>query len=244
MVTRYGVWLDGLPMEELDPAIYITDVQEQAPQMNVVTAPRAMGDGLFVTHRARERLSVIVRFAIREYDTARRKDAMQKIISWARAGKYLAISDRPGQRLRVEVDAMPTITSALKWTQELTLTFVAYAMPFWQSEYPEIIATSDVASRFVPGDAVKASVDVVITPTGSAVTVAVGSSRITLEGVADAIEISHGDDGVLRITSGGASILAKRTPESSDDLLAAPGEINRFSISGGSATFRVRGVWL
>lgn len=244
MQTRYGVWLDGQPMDGLDPSIYITDIQEQAPQMNIMTVARAKGDGLFVTRRARERLSVVVRFAIREYDTARRKGVMQQVIAWAKTGKYLAISDRPGQRLRVEVDAMPTITSALKWTQELSITFAAYALPCWQDEYPLTMPVSGERTGYVSGDAFMSLVDATITPDGDTVTVRAGNSSITLEGVSGEVEISHGDDGILRITSGGASILAKRTPDSSDDLFAVPGQINHFAVEGGEAVFRVRGWWM
>lgn len=244
MITRYGVWLDSLPLHELDPTIYITDIQEQPPRMDVQTSPRAGGPGMFVTKRTRQSLSVVVRFAVREYDVTRRKAVMQKIIAWAKGGKYLAINDRPGQRLRVEVDTMPTITSALKWTQELSITFTAYAMPFWESDTPDIITTAGTASMLVQGDADTALVDAEIIPTGFAVTVSAGNSSITLQGVSGPVSLSHGDDGILRITSGGASILSKRTPASSDDLTAIPGQENTFAVTGGEATFTARGRWM
>ena len=243
MMTRYCVWLDGLALHEIDPAIYITDIQEQPAQMNVQTVPRANGDGLFVARRNRDSISVLVKLAIREYDVALRKGIMQKIVTWARAGKYLSINDRPGQRLRVTVDTMPTITSALKWTQELSIVFTAYALPYWENEEPETLTTSGTASMVVPGDAERALVDVTIVPTGNTVTVSAGNTSITLNGVSDVVEISHGDDGILRIVSQGESILSKRTPESTDDLLAVPGQENAFAASGCVATFRVRGVW-
>lgn len=243
MLTRYGVWLDNISLHEIDPTIYITDIQEQPAAMNVLTHPRAAGNGLFVTRRTRDSLSVLVKLAIREYDVTRRKAIMQKIIAWAKGGKYLAINDRPGQRLRVEVDTLPTIASALKWTQELAITFTAYAFPFWVNEYPDTLTTSGAASMMVMGDADSAPVDVSITPSGNTVTIRADNTTMTVNDVSGNVEISHGDDGILRIVSNGESILSHRTPESSDDLTATPGRMNDFSIEGGTAVFRVRGVW-
>lgn len=243
MTTRYSVWLDGLPLHEIDPTIYILDIQEDPAQMDVSTAPKAGGVGRFVVTRQRQTLSVTILFAIREYDVTRRKAIMQKVIAWAKGGKYLAINDRPGQRLRVEVDELPTIQSALRWTQALAVTFTAYAFPFWENDYTDSLTTSGAASMMVMGDGDTAPVDVSITPSGSTVTVKADKTIITLQDVLGNVEISHDDDGILRIMSNGKSILSHRTPESSDDLTATPGRVNDFSVTGGTATFRVRGVW-
>lgn len=243
MMTRYGVWLDGLPLHELDPAIIVTNIIEQPAAVDVVSYPRARGAGTRVTKRTRRSLSVSVRFRIWEYDVTRRKAVLQKVIAWAKGGKYLAVNDRPDQRLRVEVDELPTIQSSLHWQQEISLTFTAYALPFWENDYTDSLTTSAAASMSVAGDADSAPVDVSITPSGSTVTVKADKSTITLKNVSDNVEITHGDDGILRILSNGVSILSHRTPESSDDLTVTPGRVNDFSVEGGTATFCVRGVW-
>lgn len=243
MMTRYSAWLDGLPLHEIDPTIYILDIQEDLAQVDVSTAPKAGGSGRFVVTRQRQTLSVTILFAIREYDVTRRKAIMQKVVAWAKGGKYLSINDRLGQRLRVEVDELPTIQSALRWTQELAITFTAYAFPYWENDYTDSLTTSGAASMTVIGDGDTAPVDVSITPSGDTVTVKADQTTITLTNVSGNVEISHGDDGILRIVSSGESILSHRTPESSDDLTATPGRVNDFSIEGGTAIFRVRGVW-
>lgn len=243
MRTRYGVWLDGLPLHELDPTILLTNIIEQPAAVDVVSYPRARGAGTRVTKRTRRSLSVSVRFRIWEYDVTRRKAVLQKVIAWAKDGKYLAVNDRPDQRLRVEVDELPTIQSALHWQQEISITFTAYASPFWESAYTDSLTTSGAASMSVAGDADSAPVDVSITPSGDTVTVRADQTTITLTDLSGAVEITHGDDGLMRIMSGGESILSHRTPESSDDLTATPGRVNDFSVEGGTATFRVRGVW-
>lgn len=245
MSTRYQVWLDGLPMHGLDPAIIVTDIMEETASMDVVTHPKASGDGLHVAKRTRQSLSVVVRFCIYEYSVTRRKAVMQQIVAWAKAGKYLSINDRPDQRLRVEVDELPTIASAMKWTQELSVTFTAYAMPYWEDEEATTVSVANggTSSVYVPGDADRAVVNATITPTATTVTVQAGNTSITLEGVTKAVEISHGDDGILRIVSGGEGIMAARAPESDDELTVTPGATNDFGVSGGTAVFSVRGVW-
>lgn len=245
MITRYEAWLDAIPLSGIDPAIYITDIQEKEPIMNVVTVARSAGDGLFTLRRSREALSVQIKFQVREYDTARRKDIAQKIAAWAKNGGMLAISDRPRQVLRVEMDAAPRVTSALKWTQELSLTLTAYAFPYWQEDTPEELQTGGTASIMVQGDAPRAMVDAVVNASASTVSVSVGDQTITLADISTGpLEIRHGDDGILRILSNGAPVLSKRTTNSADDLFALPGEENTFSVSGGTATFYVRGAWL
>ena len=244
MMNRYGVWLDGLPLHEIDPSIILTDIIEQPAVVDVISYPRAQGSGLRIAKRTRQSLSVSVRFAIWEYDVTRRKAVMQKIVTWAKSGKYLAINDRPGQRLRVEVDSMPTIQSALKWTQDLTITFTAYAMPFWESDDVHMLTTSDVASMMIMGDGDQTLVDATIQVEEEGdVTVKADNTTITLTDVSGTINITHGDDGILRITAGEDSLLSHREPKSSDDLIATPGRVNEFSVIGGTATFRVRGVW-
>lgn len=245
MMSRYGVWLDSLPLNEIDENIIITDIQEEPAETDAATYPRGYGDGIFFGRRSRRSLSVVVRFVVYEYNVTRRKTIMQKIVSWAKGGKYLTINDRPGQRLRVEVDSLPTITSALKWTQELSITFTAYAVPYWEEEAATVVNATNAAiySAEIPGDADRAMVDAIVQASNTTVTVKVNKTTISLKDVSGTVEITHGDDGILRILSNDENILSKRTPESSDDLIAIPGQTNEFSVSGGTAIFSVRGVW-
>ena len=73
MQTRYEVKMNGAALSALDDSIYITDIQEEAPRMEVSTIGRAGTDGQTMTAEKRLSLSVRVTFAIRAYDTARRK---------------------------------------------------------------------------------------------------------------------------------------------------------------------------
>ena len=136
MRTRYDVYMDNLPLSAVDPAIYVTDVQETQPAYDTTAMARARGDGSRVTRRVRDSLQVRVYFAVRETDVGRRRDIIQRAAAWAMGGRYLAIGDRPGQRLRVVCDTLPSVTSALRWTQDLIMVFTAYAMPYWEADTP------------------------------------------------------------------------------------------------------------
>lgn len=252
MMTRYGVWMDEIPLHEIDPAVYVIDIEESVPAVNVMTSGRGMGDGTHVLSRRRQSLSVTVRVMVHEYDIAKRKEIFGKIAEWATNGKYLMISDRPGQRLRVSCDIPPTAGSSLRWTNIVSVTFTAYEKPYWEdTEKTTISKTGESGSMTmnVPGNAGKTTVDVKVENTGGAAitdfTVAVGDTQFAFPGINIApgatASYEYDDEGILHIPA------QNRTPESSDDLLAVCGANNAVSFTAsGSCTVTVsaRGRWL
>ena len=135
MITRYGVWIDGQGLQDIAPAIYITDIIEEAPDEPFETAPLSGYEGSRITSRARRSLMVTVHFAIREYDVMRRRGILQKVREWAQDGG-LTTSEHQDQRLRVVCTGLPVISSAQKWTEQLAVQFTAFALPYWQDMYP------------------------------------------------------------------------------------------------------------
>lgn len=253
MTTRCPVWLDGQGLHEIDPRIIITDVCENPPAMLLATAARAQGDGMRLLRRTRQSASVTVRFLIREYAAAQRKALLQKVSAWAQ-GTTLAIGDRPGQHLHVSADALPTVTSMLKWTEELSVTLTAYALPYWQSDAPAALTTAASGSLMVEGTAPYAQADATLLTGGLAnttvLTVQVDDTTITLEGLSlppgSEVTFTHDEQGRLHIACGGASLLAFRTAASADDLLAVPGRSNTVSCHADqpvTAAFSIKGVW-
>ncbi len=252
MMTRYSAWLDGVALHEIDPAIYIMDIEESTPQINTLTANRGTGDGMILLSRRRTGLQVNIRVMIHEYDTIKRKNIMQRIAAWALKGKYLTISDRPGQRLRVICTAPPVINSALKWTNTLNITFTAYAVPYWENEITTkatITGSSGTAEMRVPGTAEKTPVEATVQNTGSGtltqLTLTVGATKMAFAGLNVAagasMHIYYDDDGVLRLPIG------QRTAESSDELLAVCGENNALAVTANTAvsvTFEARGRYV
>lgn len=257
MRTRYDVYMDNLPLDAIDPAIYVTDVQETPVSYDATTMQRAKGDGLRVLRRLRDSKQVRVAFMVRETDVGRRRDIVQRVAAWAMGGKYLALGDRPGQRLRVLCETLPGITSALKWTQELTMVFTAYAMPYWEAETPTRASFTGTSGTAVIRNAGTAPcfLEAEISNTSGATldTVMLGMDGQALSftglalGAGKTLKIYYDDKWILRAEVDGASVLSKRTSGSDDDLILPTGKATTVTISADKAvsvTLKARGLWL
>lgn len=250
MITRYKVWMGDVGLHDLDDSIYITDIKEKTPYINAVTAAKPLGGGLHLLRLRRDSLSVVVRFAIRKYDTAQRKRIMSKVRAWAQEG-YLSINDRPGQRLYVVCEKPPALESALKWTAEMEMTFTAYGCPWWEDETASTATytgKSGTATLNNPGD-VAGVLEATITPSAalSSFTISANGCSFALSGLSvaasSAIEISHTPDGVLSIKNGSISLLGKRSAKSADEIPINPGN-NAISFTADKSctvTFSTRG---
>lgn len=241
MITRYRVWMDGRALDAVDEAVCILDIQESAPSVNVKTQAPARGDGLRMLRRSRERLDVTISLAIREQDVTRRKEIAGRINAWAQ-GKYLAVNDRPTQQLAVLLTTPVMVSSALKWTDTLRLTFTAYESPWWEDAFPSSARMSAGATGSgtlpLPGNLGNARVEVHAEAMAacSNLTLNCGRTQLRFEGlnmVAQETLHVHYKDGVQRITitgpGGERCALAMRTTDSDDDLLAASGGVTAVS---------------
>lgn len=167
MTCRYEVTLNGVSLASLDPSILITNVQYEPPNYAPTTTTIANRHGARVLKRQKGRAAVTVRFMVRAYGIADRQSVLQDIISWARDGGDLRINDRPGQFLQCICDQLPAVDSVRDWTAEMSITFAAYAIPYWQEvEYTTVTipvaGTSTLGAfgeMYVPGNAPKALVE-------------------------------------------------------------------------------------
>ena len=253
MKTRFEVYLNDISLSSLNDNLAITDISYPAPVIDHTVAQYAGRDGGFISSSRKSEAVVVITFELHIYNTQDRQAACQEIITWARSGGKLQTSDRRDQFLRCVCRKPPSIESALKWNDPLTVEFAAYAIPYWQSIHASettLTGTSATGRLFVPGNG-KASADVKITASAalSSLTVGFGSTSITLSGLTasagDVITFSHDENGTLFIKQGTASLLLRRTPASSDDLTAACGTVP-ISITASSsveAVFSVKGVW-
>ena len=250
-MKRYQVWLDGRNLHDIDPAIRVIDVKEHVPACRLDVLPRAMGDGQHVTRRSRDALSVTVSFVIREYAPQRRKAILQEILVWAQ-GSVLQLGDRPGQQLTVEADALPSLQSALKWTEACAVTFTARNIPYWEASFP---AESTTAVLEPQGNVPCCPLDIRWTSqqTGN-ITLAIETplSRMVFSdmpvSVGQTFVVFH-TAGLLAATVAGQDALPFRTPESSDDLLipCGTGSTVTITVDGTPAagyTLSARGRWL
>lgn len=251
MITRYSAWMDGKALHDISPSIYVMDIEESTPVVNVFTAPKGMGDGMIVSSHKRQGLTVTIRVMVHEYDTVKRKEILQRIAAWATKGKYLAISDRPGQRLRVHCYNPPVTPSALKWTNTMSVVFTAYEMPYWEDAKPKEVTLSGLtgSGKIRPIGTVESTpVEVTISGNRSTLTklsLTVGDTKFVFQNLYTAaggeIRLYYDENGLLRIPSG------SRTPESSDELIAKCGEDNVVSFTANTAvtvTFYARGRYV
>ena len=257
MRTRYDVYMDNLPLDAVDPAIYVTDVQETPVSYDATTLKRAKGDGLRVLRRLRDSKQVRVSFMVRETDVDRRRDMIQRAAAWAMGGRYLSLGDRPGQRLRVVCDTLPSVTSALRWTQDLIMVFTAYAMPYWEADTPirasftgksgtASIRQAGTASCFLEADIANTSGATLTSLSMTADGQKMAFSGLAL-GAGKTLKIYYDENWILRAEVDGASVLAQRTEDSADDLILPPGRSTTVTIEAShavSVTLKARGLWL
>lgn len=254
-LTRYTCAINGQGLQDIDPTIFITDIQESAPKIKTQTVSNAIHDGLRLTRVQRQSLSVSVTFCIREYDTERRKAIADKVCEWAQDG-WLTIGDRMWQRLLVTCDRLPVITSALKWTDHLTVGFTAYALPYWQAMFPATVTfsgTNGVVSITPDGTAdcfleaeVKAEAGTV-----DIVGLSANGRFISFNGLGltqgKTLSIGYDDANHLQyMRIGDTPVFSKRIRESADDLILHPKRPNSIGLeASGRSTFiiRARGLW-
>lgn len=258
MVTRYEVWLNKKSLSAIDPAIYIRDISYEAPVFTQTANEINGHDGQRMTNRHARSTTVAVGFEIHEPDTARRQDICRKIQMWAAQGGNMTTNDRPGQQLRVICDNPPVISSTLKWTQPLRMTFTAYEQPYWEDEYPRR-ATVDAANKqktlYAPGNGAPTRVEVEV-KNGSgtsvdALTLKAGGTTFEFVGLGlasgETLMIGYDENALLHAKVGEVSKLGCRTPSSDDDLMIRTGKMENVSIeapAGVSATFKARGLYM
>lgn len=253
MSNRFTCAMNGVAPESLDPAIRVTDLTEMSPRMRVQTQPAA-GHGLRVLKQVRESLTVRISLIIAEYDPAARREALQKLNAWAARGGWLTVSDRPGQRLRIDYCTLPAMC-ALGWTDEIQLECTAYTVPFWEAVTENAAAVTSGGVLTLPGSAedCPVSCDVVNTGGGALTTVTLtcGGTSMTFEGLeiqpGEFLRVSATGGGVLSATAGDVSVLMRRTAGSHDLLLADAGASTAVAVTADqsvSATFRARGRYV
>lgn len=253
MLTYFDAALNGEWLSELDESIYVLDIQERAVE-RVVSSAWEMKNGLRFQRRLRSSQSVTVVFYITTPDPNKRAEVLQDIQAWARKGGLLEVNSRTDQTLQVKCEQLPLVTSASKWTDQLTMTFTAYEFPFWKDRTAASVTITEQGS-LLPGGAVdEMPCDAKITNTGTAAVtslrVSASDTFLAFEGISlptgGALEITHDEKGILYARIGSQSVLNDRTTDSSDDLLVSGGEKNLLAVESNgsvSARFAVRGVY-
>lgn len=263
MRTRYDCLLDGVSLAQVDESLCVTDIWEEAPQMKWKTVRPARGGGMLLTDAHREALRVTVRFAIRESRVGRRAQVMEAVQFWCR-GTRLQLNTRPGQVLVGRCTALPHTESALRWTEELAMTFTAWRVPYWQSEQESRLTLKGsgeaAGTLFIDGNAEEAPVSVWVKNTSSAacdsVTVRCGDTFMSFSGLGlaagETLRVACDEEDVLSLSIAGTdgavrSAMGLRTGDSADELCLICGKRGAVSVQmNGSfeAVFSARGRWV
>lgn len=255
MRTRYSAWINGQGLQDIDDSIYIVDIVEQEPDTEIMKTERSMGSGTHFLRVNRHSLTVVIRFAVRERDPARRASVVERIRGWAQSG-YLTLSDKPGRRLYVVCDRFP-VGSSMRWADTLEISLTGYDVPWWEDEREETVTitphltSNDLYSGngaiFMPGY-VSSPANAVMTAKGN-----VNSFRITrgdgrvirFENLGmesgDVFTVSHDERGIVAFAVNGESVMDKRTASSDDELTLDPGNNKVYTHGDGDYIARIYG---
>ena len=249
----YDVFLDGQPLTAISPYIHIANVSELTPERSIETAARPCSFGSWVLNDHLNSLGVKVQFAILTSDYALRKDICSRVAQWAQEGQFLAISDRPNQRLQVRCTALPVIDSAQEWGKLLSMTFTAYPLSFWEADSPVTVRSTSVSAshtlHLTPvGNQRETYLDFTITAASnlSEVTVSANGYHITFANLSmkagDELVVEH-VRGILiaNIVSGTSKTpcLANRTTDSSDEVIVFAGKGNETTVRANASVTAV-----
>lgn len=258
MILSRRVALNGVNLDELHDSIVIRSVDPGVPSETIQAANRMGGSGQRITGEHWETLEVSVAFAIdiSKRDMQLRRTVFDTAIDWARQKGWLTLNWMTGRRMYVDKVIYPSSGDMWAWTDEYTITFRAYHVPFWQADTAVqsstvTAATSGNVTIQVNGDT-ESVLDILFAnksgATANSFSVTAAGNTIALTGMglggSDTLRIHHGTDGILRILAGNASVYEKYTGD--DDLYVSPGNIavSYTSDRAGILTVQNYGRWI
>lgn len=251
MITRVSAALNMTDLSSVDPAIVLQSVKESPPVIEVTAGNRAGLDGQYIQRISKKTRDVTISFGILipKTDPFNRAAVLQRVCAWAAAGGDLTVSYRDRQKLRVVCVELPEVAGVDQWTDVYSITFRAYAVPYWQSmdrESANLSATSSGSGTLTVKESGGGKLSFnAYNSSGSTcdtVTVTANGKSIAFSdlGLAngETLVVDYDDRDIqrLRIANSGTyrSVLAKRTAASADDIPLTFGA-NAFAVSAGKA---------
>lgn len=264
-MSLFDVTLGGVALTTLSDKIYIRDIIEEPYEEEIFKASKAYYAGQRVSKKVRRALSVRVVFVVRERNPQKRAEIFDSIASWAESDSTLWVNYRivtkvmeggytykEGRQLsRVVVTEPPAMNGANKWTQDVSMVFTAFDVPYWEdiSEYrfPFSAHGVDMFNRYTYtgtiynyGTASETPVTMKITNDSSSqlqsMTIQCGNSWFYFENLdidpGAGLTIGYNENGILEIMEkradgyNGGNKAPCRTAASQDDLIVAPGSVD------------------
>lgn len=257
MILRHRVALNGIQLDEVDPAVLVLGVAEEAAARQQ-TAVNQWAVGQRLTANRLNYIDVTVTFAVRikKSDMQGHTRVFGAVSRWANTGGYLTASHRDGQRIRVACVGISRLADPVKWETEYTITFRAYERPFWEDvrEWVDTVSGTTFVHKLPARGTQPTQLDLYLKNTTSGImntlTVSTDEDEMEFEdlslGPGKILAITHSETGLLVIkNSTNTSLMTARTLESSDDLTLRPG-LNTITVTAqcaAEATFRYRGRW-
>lgn len=257
MILSKRVALGGQQLDELHEAIVIRSIDPGVPNESISAVDRMGGAGSRITGDHFSTIDVSVTYAINipKRRMAERREVFDLVNAWANRKGWLTVNWLGNRRLYVDKTILPGSGDLWEWTNEFTVVFRAYNVPFWQEETPVQAAGGTAASGRVniQVDGTTESVLDVSFRNMSGMTinnfwVQANGNRITLTGLglggSSTLNIHHGTDGLLRIEIGSASVYHKYS--GADDLYVNPGSVavDYAADRAGILTVRSFGRWV
>lgn len=257
MQLAHRVSLGGVQLDEIDDRINIKSVEEAAGKETLSAVSAALGCGQRITQWRRDTLEVTVKFSmlIDSDDMEGRSELLEKINAWAISGGYLRVNYKKNRRLYVVCAQAPGAGDQWEWTSVYSITFRAYAIPYWE-ENTEITGATGTGSsgsvKLEVNGSVETQVRISLANMSGAtinnVTInAAGKVMVfTSLGLAggETLTIDRaiiGNQLIQRIRIGSRSVLKKRTTDSADSLTVSPG-VRTISFSADRACKMTAGV--
>ena len=257
MILSKRVALGGVQLDELHDAIVIRSIDPGVTKESVSAVTRMGGFGQRMTGQHWDTLEVSVSYAIDipKREMALRRQIFDAVNAWALKKGWLTVNWLENRRFYVDKVVLPGSGDMWAWTDEFTITFRAYNVPFWQDALPAQVSSGTAASGSVTvqvGGNVQSVLDVTFQNrsgmTINSFWVQANGNRITLSslglGGSSALTINHGTDGLLRIKIGSTSVYQKYT--GADDLFVNPGNVGvTFAADrAGALTVQSYGRWV
>ena len=257
MILSKRVALGGVQLDELHDAIVIRSIDPGVTKESVSAVTRMGGFGQRMTGQHWDTLEVSVSYAIDipKREMALRRQIFDAVNAWALKKGWLTVNWLENRRFYVDKVVLPGSGDMWAWTDEFTITFRAYNVPFWQDALPAQVSSGTAASGSVTvqvGGNVQSVLDVTFqNRSGMTINnfwVQANGNRITLSslglGGSSALTINHGTDGLLRIKIGSTSVYQKYT--GADDLFVNPGNVGvTFAADrAGTLTVQSYGRWV
>ena len=257
MILSKRVALGGVQLDEIHEAIVIRRIDQGTPTESLEAVERMGGYGQRMTGQHYNLLDVTVSYAIDvpKGEMALRRQIMDAVNSWALAKGWLTVNWMEDRQMYVDHVIIPNGGDPWNWTEDYTITFRAYNIPFWQDVSASQVKSGtaakgriwltangnmntplDVSFRNMSGMTINT---ISISTNGKSISL----TNLGLSG-SGTLDISHGTDGLLQMKIGSTCVYEKYT--GADDLLLTPGNnaIDYTAARAGILTASCIGRWI